>query len=157
MNMVFDKCSPLFLFQRCSFCCCCGHCWCWHGCGEACTWFTVSCGCWFSSASVTFSWWVADEVGRWWFWLFLLILQIHCPIRISPMGNSGCFPWGKPAATVKLLNLYCMLVFFCVCFQNLLNSYMNVRILICICYLFACVDTWGEGGPWFVVSSKRFL
>ena len=26
-------------------------------------------------------------------------LQLHCPIGTSPMGNSGCFPWAKPAAT----------------------------------------------------------
>ena len=29
--------------------------------------------------------------------------------RISPMGNSGCLLWGKPAAKVALPNLRCML------------------------------------------------
>ena len=27
------------------------------------------------------------------------IVQLFCPSGISPMGNSGCLPWGKPAAT----------------------------------------------------------
>ena len=26
-------------------------------------------------------------------------LQLYCPSGISPMGNSGCLPWGKPAMT----------------------------------------------------------
>ena len=31
---------------------------------------------------------------------FFFFLQMHCPIGIYPKGNSGCFPLGKPAATV---------------------------------------------------------
>ena len=27
------------------------------------------------------------------------ISQLYCPIGISPTGNFGCFPQGKPAAT----------------------------------------------------------
>ena len=27
------------------------------------------------------------------------ICQLHCPHGIFSMGNSGCLPWGKPAAT----------------------------------------------------------
>ena len=41
-------------------------------------------------------------------WL-LFILQLQSPIGISPMGNIGCFLWGKPAATVTLPNLHCTL------------------------------------------------
>ena len=32
------------------------------------------------------------------FFLFFNFLQLYCPNGISPMGNSGCFPRGKPAA-----------------------------------------------------------
>ena len=31
--------------------------------------------------------------------IHLFILQLYYPIRVSPMGNSGRFPRGKPAAT----------------------------------------------------------
>ena len=30
---------------------------------------------------------------------YFYVLHLYCPNDISPMGNSGCFPWGKPAAT----------------------------------------------------------
>ena len=33
------------------------------------------------------------------FFYFFFILQLYCPIGISLMGNSGCFPQGKPAAS----------------------------------------------------------
>ena len=33
------------------------------------------------------------------FFFFLNFLRHYCPNRISPTGNSGCFPRGKPAAT----------------------------------------------------------
>ena len=38
-----------------------------------------------------------------------LPVQLYCPNGISPMGNLGCLPQGKPAATVTLPNLWCML------------------------------------------------
>ena len=41
--------------------------------------------------------------------LFLTTLQLYCPNRILRMGNLGCFPWGKPAAT--LLCMLAVLVF----------------------------------------------
>ena len=42
--------------------------------------------------------------------LFLYFLQLSCPNGISPMGNSGCLPQEKLAATeVTLPNLWCML------------------------------------------------
>ena len=34
------------------------------------------------------------------------ILQLRCPAGISPKGNSGCFPQGKPAATELLYPKY---------------------------------------------------
>ena len=52
------------------------------------------------------------------FWLLkkkfftFCFLQFYCPNWISPMGNSGRLPWGKPAATVALPNLWCMLDVF---------------------------------------------
>ena len=33
------------------------------------------------------------------FFFIFFFLQLHCPSGISPMGNSGCFPRGKPAST----------------------------------------------------------
>ena len=37
-------------------------------------------------------------------------LQLYCPDGISPMGNSGCLPRGKPSATeLRYNNLLCML------------------------------------------------
>ena len=41
------------------------------------------------------------------FTLFFLLLQLYCPSRISPMGNSGRFPRGKPAATESRYPTYC--------------------------------------------------
>ena len=35
--------------------------------------------------------------------------QLFCPNGISPMGNSGCLPSGKPAAAVMLPILGCMM------------------------------------------------
>ena len=34
---------------------------------------------------------------------FLNFLQLYYPNGISPIENSGCLPWGQPAATVALL------------------------------------------------------
>ena len=33
-------------------------------------------------------------------------LQLYCPNGISPKGNSGCLPQGKPAATESLYPTY---------------------------------------------------
>ena len=45
-----------------------------------------------------------------------VLSQLHCPNGISPVGNSGCFPRGKPAATESRYQTSgtCW-VFFCVC------------------------------------------
>ena len=32
----------------------------------------------------------------------LFFLQLYCPNGISPMGNLGCFPQGKPATTATV-------------------------------------------------------
>ena len=42
----------------------------------------------------------------------LFILQLYCPIEISPMENLSHFSWGNPAATVVLPKLQCLLVIF---------------------------------------------
>ena len=57
-------------------------------------------------------WWL-----KWWCWFnecsfLLFILQLHCPIVVSLLGNLGHFPEGKPATTVSLPSLHCTL---CVC------------------------------------------
>ena len=38
---------------------------------------------------------------------FVSVQQLYCPLGIFPMGNSGCFPRGKPATT-ELSNLRCI-------------------------------------------------
>ena len=43
------------------------------------------------------------------FFLGGYLLQLYRPNGISSMGNLGCFSWGKPAVTVELPNLWCML------------------------------------------------
>ena len=35
-----------------------------------------------------------------------ILLQLYCPNGISPMGNSGCLPQGKPAATESCYPTY---------------------------------------------------
>ena len=34
-------------------------------------------------------------------------LQVYCPLGISPVGNSGCFPRGKSAVTESRYPTYC--------------------------------------------------
>ena len=46
------------------------------------------------------------------FLFFPNFLQLYCPNGISSMGNLGCCPQGKPAVTVTLPNLLCMLGIF---------------------------------------------
>ena len=58
--------------------------------------------------------------------VFYFILQRYCPTEISPMGNLGCFPWGKPAVTVAL-PAYGACWVFC-CFHNPLKSDTDHRI-----------------------------
>ena len=33
------------------------------------------------------------------FYFYFYLWQLYCPNRISPIGNSGCLPRGKPATT----------------------------------------------------------
>ena len=59
---------------------------------------------------------------------FLNFLQLYCPNGIYPMGNSGCFPRGKPAATesryptdlsgLSLLDLWLHPTSVCMCGQK---------------------------------------
>ena len=52
---------------------------------------------------------------------------MYCPSGISPMGNLGCFPWGKPAATESHYpTYYACWVFSSV--HNPPNSGMDYRI-----------------------------
>ena len=43
------------------------------------------------------------------FFFFFTFHNCFVPIGISSMGNLGCLPQGKPAATVVLSNPQCML------------------------------------------------
>ena len=60
------------------------------------------------------------------------------------MGNSGCFPQGKPAATVALPNLLCMLGVLV--FHAPPNSDMDYGIFNVRTYVNACDSTWGVYG-----------
>ena len=50
-----------------------------------------------------------SNIGDLFTFIFFNFLQLYCPNEISPTGNSGCLPWGKPAVIVALPNLQCML------------------------------------------------
>ena len=52
----------------------------------------------------------------------------YCPIGISPVGKSGRFPRGKPAATESRYPTYGACSVF-ECFHNPPNSDMDYRIL----------------------------
>ena len=57
----------------------------------------------------------------------LYFLQLYCPIRISSMGNLGCFPWGKLVATESSYLTYGAYWAFEFC-HNPLSSDMDYRI-----------------------------
>ena len=77
---------------------------------------------------------------------FLLFLQLNCPSGISPMGNLGCLPRGKPAATESRYPTYRVSGCFSV-FYNPPNSDMDCRIfnvrtdVIACDYTRGCTDT----------------
>ena len=52
---------------------------------------------------------------------------MYCHIGISPVGKSGYFPWGKPAAKVSRYPTYCNCWMFWR-FSNPPNSDMDYRI-----------------------------
>ena len=67
----------------------------------------------FSSLSVvtTLSFWqlVCSHSTRPVSWVepvFFFFKELYCPIGNPPMGNSDCFPRGKPAATEPLYPTY---------------------------------------------------
>ena len=69
--------------------------------------------------------------------VFINFLQLYCPNGISPMGNSGCFPRGKPAATESRYQTYGANWVFG-CFHNPLNSDMDYRIFNVRIYVNEC-------------------
>ena len=71
-----------------------------------------------------------------------MFLQPCCPNEISPTGNSGCVPRGKPAATESRYPTYCAYWVF-ECFHNPPNSDMNYRIFNVRTYVNACDCTRG--------------
>ena len=66
-----------------------------------------------------------------------ILLQLYCPNGISPMGNSGCFPWEKPAMTESRYSTYCACWVF-QCFYNPPNSDMDYRIFNLCSDVYAC-------------------
>ena len=71
------------------------------------------------------------------FFFLLYFLQVYCPSGISPMGNSGCLPRGRPAATESRYPTYSAYLMFS-CFHNPTNSDMyygifNVRLDVNAC------------------------
>ena len=72
---------------------------------------------------------------------FHFILQLYCPIGISPMGNLGHFPWGKPAATESHYPSYGACQVF-QCFHNPTNSDLDYRIFNVRTDVNACSCTW---------------
>ena len=68
---------------------------------------------------------------------FVCLLHLYCPNRISPMGNSGCFPWEKPAMTESRYSTYCACWVF-QCFYNPPNSDMDYRIFNLCSDVYAC-------------------
>ena len=68
--------------------------------------------------------------------------QLYCPKGISPMGNSGCLPRGKPAATESRYPTYGACWVFD-CFHNPPNSDMDYGIFNVRPYVNACDCTRG--------------
>ena len=56
--------------------------------------------------------------------------NLCCPTGISPMGHSGCLPWGKPAGTQSHHPAYgaCWMFYR---FRNPPNSDMDLGSLTC--------------------------
>ena len=70
---------------------------------------------------------------------------MYCPSGISPMGNLGCFPQGKPAATESRYPTYCACWVFW-CFHNPPHSdfdcgFFNVRTDVNACN---CTQGWTD-------------
>ena len=74
--------------------------------------------------------------------LFKHFLQLYCPNGITPMGNSGCSPQGKPAATESRYPAYSARLVF-QCNHNAPNSGMDYRIFNLCTDVNACGCTGG--------------
>ena len=74
--------------------------------------------------------------------LLLYFFQLYCPNGISPMGNLGCFPQGKPAATELCYPTYCA-CWVLYCFHNPSNSDMDYRVSNVYIDVNAYDCTWG--------------
>ena len=72
----------------------------------------------------------------------IFFLQLDCPTGISPMGNSGCYPRGKPAATESRYPTYGACCVF-LCFHNPPNADMDNGIFNVRTGLNACDRTRG--------------
>ena len=61
-------------------------------------------------------------------------VQLYCPIWDSAMGNSGCFPQGKPAVTVGLPKLWCVHAHVRMC----VHAHVCMRIHVCVVCMCVC-------------------
>ena len=77
------------------------------------------------------------------FFIFFIFLQLYCPKGISPIGNSGCSPQGKPAATGSRYPAYGACWVF-QCFYNPPNSDMVFRVFNVRTDVNACYCTRGD-------------
>ena len=60
---------------------------------------------------------------------FFLLLQLYCPNRISPMGNSDCFSWGKPAVTELPYPAHCKCWVFSDSIINRILTWTTVSLM----------------------------
>ena len=93
-----------------------------------------------------------------WFWghcRLLFFKPADSPIGISLMGNSGHFPWGKPAATKLLYPTYgaCWMFWH---FHNPPNSTMDM-IFYMLTDVNACNCTWRVWGQRKRVCTESWL
>ena len=82
----------------------------------------------------------------WWFCGGFLIPNCIVPLGYLPMGNSHCFPWGKPAVTESLNSGACWVF---QCFHNPQKSDTDYRIFN--------VDTDVSACDWMGSSWRDFL
>ena len=85
------------------------------------------------------------------------VLQLYCPFGISPMGDLGCFPQGKPAATEPRYPPTCCACWVFQCFHSAPNSDLDYRIFNLHTDTDACECTgWPDGvGRGWVTDTIR--
>ena len=80
------------------------------------------------------------------FYFLLDFLQLYCPNGISPMGNSGCFLRGKPAATELRYQTYVHAGCFSVSIIHQTLTW-TTGSLMCTQMQMTVIAHWGLGTP----------